>query len=253
MHISTSKKHLYHSLLIWLAPQTHTQNDLTKWSLLRPISDLCASCGLQGPGPRGRTGPPAQSRRSRRTKSAGRKLAGEDPFWHRPLRAQTLLELNRPARRCSHFLPGPEQLRMRRPRQTQNNQERADRAYNYTPLFRGRGGGLLATLPLSLAGFGAQNRSSSLSLAKTGGTLLDWPGGVVRSSFLLSRDLIGRAMVTPLVARRLVEGRRAAPPWTSPTVGQSEAKEAKWRWGWCGVVGVDVGGKINEKKTWPLK
>ena len=29
------------------------------------LFDLSASCGLQGPGPRGRTGPPAQSRRSR--------------------------------------------------------------------------------------------------------------------------------------------------------------------------------------------
>ena len=33
-----------------------------KWSLLRPVSDLSASCGLQGPGPRGRTEPPARSR-----------------------------------------------------------------------------------------------------------------------------------------------------------------------------------------------
>ena len=59
------------------------------------------------------------------------------------------------------------------------------------------------TLHLSLAGFGVQNRSSSLSLAKTGGKLLDWLGGrgdVTRSPFLLSRDLIGRATVTPLVA-----------------------------------------------------
>ena len=125
---------------------------------------------------------------------------------------------------CAHFLPGPEQ-RKRTSCQNQNNHKRANHAYNYTP--SSEGVGLLATLPLSLAGFGAQNRSSSLSLAKTGGTLLDWPGGVVRSSFLLSRDLIGRAMVTPLVARRLVEGRRMTPPLTSPTIGQSEANEAK--------------------------
>ena len=76
----------------------HTQNNRTKWSLLRPISDLSASCGLQGPGPRGRTGPPARSRRSRcphdrapgERNSAGKRLAGEDPPLHRPLRAQTL-------------------------------------------------------------------------------------------------------------------------------------------------------------------
>jgi len=59
------------------------------------LFDLSASCGLQGPGPRGRTGPPARSRRPHdrapgERKSAGRRLAGEDPPLHRPLRAQTL-------------------------------------------------------------------------------------------------------------------------------------------------------------------
>ena len=68
-------------------PQTHTharthkypKNDRTNWSLLRPHSDLPASCGVQGPGPRGQTGPLARSGGSKLAKPAGRRLAGEDP------------------------------------------------------------------------------------------------------------------------------------------------------------------------------
>ena len=50
-------------LYLKTGPQTHTRthkypkNDRTSWSLLRPNSDLPASCGLQGPGPRGRLDP----------------------------------------------------------------------------------------------------------------------------------------------------------------------------------------------------
>ena len=80
--------------------------------------------------------------------------------------------------------------------QNQNNDECADRTRPRTttnaqtaPIIippSSEGGRLLATLPLSLAGFGTQNRSSSLSLAKPGGKLLDWPGGVVTSRRALS-------------------------------------------------------------------
>ena len=71
---------------------------------------------------------------SGRTKSAGRKLAGEDPLLPRPLRAQTLLHSttlradvhtsrqHQNQNPCAHFLPGLEQRRTRRPRQTQNNE-----------------------------------------------------------------------------------------------------------------------------------
>ena len=53
-YIQAKSTYTIHYLSDWHHEHTHshTQNDQTKWSLLRPISDLTASCGLQGPGPR---------------------------------------------------------------------------------------------------------------------------------------------------------------------------------------------------------
>ena len=83
---------------------------------------------------------------SRRTKSAGRKLAGEDPPLPRPLRAQTLLH-STTLRAYVHLLPEPSEplrellARTRTPVRAllarTRTPMRADRAYNYTPLFRG--------------------------------------------------------------------------------------------------------------------
>ena len=98
---------------------------------------------------------------SRRTKLAGRKLAGEDPPWHRPLRAQTFTS-------CQNS---------QNPPNTQTAPIIISPSLEGGPPYD----------PPSLTGqFWHANRSSPLSLAKTGGKLLDWPGGMVTSCGALS-------------------------------------------------------------------
>ena len=124
---------------------------------------------------------------SRRTISAGRKLAGEDTPLPRPLRAQTLFH-STTLRADVHFLP------------ELSEPPNAQTAPIIIPPSAEGGGGassrpslshwqVLArkSLVVSLTGpFWCANRSSSLPLAKTGGKLLDWPRIVVTSRGALS-------------------------------------------------------------------
>jgi len=99
---------------------------------------------------------------SRRTKSAGRKLAGEDPPWHRPLRAQTFTS-------CQNSQNPP------------NTQT--------TPII----------ISPSLEGGPPYDPPSLTGQNGWQARLAQGHGDIMRSPFLLSRDLIGQATVTHLL------------------------------------------------------
>ena len=136
MHVCTSKNNLtIHDLLYWRHKHTHahTHNNRTKMvfieACLGPVHLVWFS-RTRSPGQNWtpsmiQTVQTPSRPGSRRTKSAGRKLAGEDPPLHRPLCAQTLSH-STTLRADAHFLPQPP--------------ARADHAHNYTPLFREGGG-----------------------------------------------------------------------------------------------------------------
>ena len=125
---------------------------------MRPVSDLSASCGLQGPGPRGRTGPRARSRRPHDRAPGERNRQGESwqektlrcpdhsvrrRFCTPPPCAQMFTSCQNPQNPCANFLPEPEP-------------PCAQTVPIIKPPSSEGAGHLLVTLPLSLAGFGAQ-------------------------------------------------------------------------------------------------